>query len=152
MKLITLLVFLINFQMISSQNLEEFRILTKSGEDSEVATNILIEKSSAAYKKTKDPIFQGFLGIGTMMMAKHTFSPFRKISYFNEGKKTLEKAIKSEPKNLELRLLRLITQEKIPAILNYNSKIKEDKSFLMEEYHTTSDQNLKLIIKDYLKI
>ena len=48
--------------------------------------------------------------------------------------------------------MRLITQEKIPKILNYHQKIVEDRNFLTKEYHNTSDQNLKLFIKEYLKI
>lgn len=144
--------FLINFQMVFSQNLDEFRTLLKSGETSEVATKSLIEKSESSYKTTKKPIYKGFLAVGKFLMANHAFNPLKKMSYFNEGKKNLETAINDDPKNLELRLMRLITQEKIPKILNYHQKIVEDRNFLTKEYHNTSDQNLKLFIKEYLKI
>ena len=60
MKFAILFSLLINFQMIFSQNLDDFRTLLKSGETSEVATKSLIEKSESSYKTTKKPIYKGF--------------------------------------------------------------------------------------------
>lgn len=138
--------------MIDAQSLSEYRALLKSGENSETATKNLISKSETAYHETKKPIYRGFFAVGKILMAKHTFNPFKKMSYFNEGKNHLEKAIKEDPKDLELRLMRLITQEKIPKMLNYSQQITEDRNYLTREYQNTSDKNLKLYIKEYLKI
>lgn len=152
MKLVVGFLFLIFSQMINAQNLAEYRDLLKSAENSESVTKTLIIKSETAYKNTNQPIYKGFLAVGNFLMAKHVFNPFKKMSYFNEGKIHLEKAIKDDPKDLELRLMRLITQEKIPKVLNYNQQITEDRNFLTKEYHNTSDPNLKIYIKEYLKI
>lgn len=152
MKLVVGFLILIFSQMIDAQNLSEYRALLKSAENSETATKTLITKSETAYHSTKKPIYKGFLGVGNLLMAKHVFNPFKKMSYFNEGKNHLEKAIKDDPKDLELRLMRLITQEKIPKVLNYNQKITEDRNFLTKEYQNASDPNLKNYIKEYLKI
>ena len=89
MKFAILFSLLINFQMIFSQNLDDFRTLLKSGETSEVATKSLIEKSESSYKTTKKPIYKGFLAVGKFLMANHAFNPLKKMSYFNEGKKNL---------------------------------------------------------------
>lgn len=151
MKLVLLFTILF-FQMHSAQNLTDYRALLKSGETSEVAAKSLITKSETAFKSTNQPIYKGFSAIGNFLMAKHVFSPFKKMSYFNTGKSQLEKALKDEPKNLELRLMRLITQENIPKLLNYNQNITEDRNFLKLEYKNTNDQNLKIYIKEYLKI
>ena len=138
--------------MILSQNFDEYRALMKSGEKSEQSAKQLIQKSTVAYNATKQPVYAGFLAVGEFFMAKHAFNPFKKMSYFNEGKRLLEFAVKSEPRNLEIRLMRLITQEKAPHFLGYTDNISEDRNFLIKEYHNTNDLELKNYIKNYLKL
>lgn len=152
MKRLGLLLFLICSQMIFSQNLDEYRALLKTGENSERAAKQLIEKSGASYKKTKLPIYAAFEAVGQFFMAKHAFNPFKKMSYFNVGKNDLDEAVKADPKNLEIRLMRLITQEKTPRFLGYTENITEDRNLLIKEYRTESDEDLKLYIKNYLKL
>jgi len=69
-----------------------------------------------------------------------------KINRFKEGAKLLESTIKSEPNNIEIRMIRLSIQEDVPGITGYKKNIKEDKKFLTENY---SKQNAAL--KEYLK-
>ena len=64
----------------------------------------------------------------------------------------MEYAVKSDPGNLEIRLMRLITQEKAPRILGYTQNISEDRTFLTRAYKSTEDDDLKLYIKNYLKL
>lgn len=138
--------------MILSQNFDEYRALMKTGENSEKSAKTLIEKSTLAYKQTNRPIYVGFLAVGQFFMAKHVFNPFKKMSYFNEGKLNLENAVKSDPKNLEIRLMRLITQEKAPKFLGYSDNILADRNFLIKEYLHSTDADLKMYIKNYLKL
>lgn len=147
------IVLLIMFnQIMFSQNLDEFRNLIKSAEKSEQAAKTLIEKSTVAHKNTNEPIFRGFLAVGNFFMAKHVFNPLKKMSYFKEGKNNLENAVNADPKNIEIRMMRLITQENIPRILGYNQHIKEDREFLIKEYQKAENPVLKNYIKEYLKI
>ncbi|MCZ2083052.1 MAG: hypothetical protein LC112_02180 [Flavobacteriales bacterium] len=152
MKRLTLLLLLLISNLMFSQNLTEYRALLKTGGNSEKSAKMLIEKSSTDYKNSKEPIYEGFLAVGKFFMAKHAFNPLKKMSYFNEGKQLMEKSLKSDPRNLEVRLMRLITQESAPAILGYNKEIKDDRNFLAKEYKNTNDEDLKLYIKDYLKL
>ena len=69
-----------------------------------------------------------------------------KIDRFKEGAKLLESTIKSEPNNIEIRMIRLSIQENVPGITGYKKNIKEDKKYLTEHY---AEQNNAL--KDYLK-
>ncbi|MNG13638.1 hypothetical protein D3C84_973270 [compost metagenome] len=69
-----------------------------------------------------------------------------KIDRFKEGAKLLESTIKSEPNNIEIRLIRLSIQENVPGITGYKKNIKEDKKHITEHY---AEQNAAL--KDYLK-
>lgn len=138
--------------MMLSQNLEEYRALVQSGESSERSAKILIEKSAEAYNQTNEPLYAGFLAVGQFFMAKHVFNPLKKMSYFNEGKTMLDNAVKLDPANVEIRLMRLIAQEKSPRFLGYDQNISEDRKFLTAAYKNSSDGNLKLYIKNYLKL
>ena len=42
-----------------------------------------------------------------MMMAKHVFNPFSKLSYFKKGKQMLENAIETDGQNLELEIFKI---------------------------------------------
>lgn len=135
-----------------SQNLKEYRALLQTGEKSEKSAKTLIEKSTSAYKNSKEPVYLGFLAVGKFFMAKHAFNPLKKMSYFNEGKELMESSLKAEPDNLEVRLMRLITQESVPKILGYSQNISEDRTYLTRSYKNTKDEDLKIYIKDYLKL
>lgn len=152
MKKIGLFLLIIFTNLMYAQNLKDYRTLLQKGENSEVAAKKLIEKSSMAFSETKQPIYAGFLAVGKFFMAKHVFNPLKKMSYFNEGKKTMEAAINSDPKNLEVRLMRLITQESVPKLLGYYQNIEEDRNFLTRDYKKTADNDLKIYIKAYLKL
>ena len=152
MKRLTFLILLLIFNLMFSQNLKEYRALLQTGEKSEKSAKTLIEKSTSAYKNSKEPVFLGFLAVGKFFMAKHAFNPLKKMSYFNEGKKLMERSLKAEPDNLEVRLMRLITQESVPKILGYSQNISEDRTYLTRSYKNTKDEDLKIYIKDYLKL
>lgn len=152
MKRLCLLIFLLICQVMGAQNLKELRILIKQCEKSETASKSLIEKSTAAYVVNKEPIYAGFMAVGNFFMAKHAFNPLKKISYFNQGKKLLENAVRSEPDNVEIRVMRLLTQENIPNILGYHQHIKEDRIFIRKEYQKIDDPDLKKFVIDYLKL
>lgn len=152
MKRLTFLLLLIISNLMFSQNLKEYRALLQTGEKSEKSAKILIDKSTTAYKNSKEPVYLGFLAVGKFFMAKHAFNPLKKMSYFNEGKKLMENSLKAQPDNLEVRLMRLITQESVPKILGYSQNISEDRTYLTRSYKNTTDEDLKVYIKDYLKL
>lgn len=93
----------------------------------------LIAISSGPNEKN-NPLMLGYKGSGTMLMAKHVFNPFTKMSYFKKGKQMLEKAIKLEENNIELRFLRFNAQTNMPSFLGYNNSIENDKKFLLNRF------------------
>ncbi len=152
MKKFFLFVFLMTSLFSFSQNLSEFRLLMQKGESSENAAQTLLEKSKAEYDKTKLPIYEALNAVGHFFMAKHGGNPISKYSHFNKGKKLLSDALKKEPKNLEIRFMRYICQEKTPSFLGYKDNLEEDKRFILNEYKNTKDENLKTYIKNYFKL
>src|SRR5437868_15539228 len=56
--------------------------------------------------ETNFPVLMGYKACGTMIMAKHVFNPFSKLSHFRTGKRMLETVIAANGKIVELRFLR----------------------------------------------
>ena len=146
------LVFLLFCSFVNAQNLVELRSYLQKGENSEEVSKTLISKSKNAYDTTKKPVYMAFYAAGNFFMEKHASNPLNKYSYFNKGKKMLEDAIKKEPNNIEIRLMRLIYQEKTPSFLGYNKNIESDRNFIIKNYKNSDDENLVKFIKNYLKI
>lgn len=71
-----------------------------------------------------------YLGAFQTIWANHVFNPFSKLSTFRKGKLNIEKAVKNENDNVEIRFIRLSIQINCPQFLGYNKNIEEDKLFL----------------------
>lgn len=90
-----------------------------------------------------------YKGASIAMKAKYAKQIKQKKALFVEGIKILENALKSEPNNLEIRLIRLSIQENSPKILKYKNNIDEDKKLLLSNFNK-QNQSLKEYIKDYI--
>lgn len=134
----------------SGQSLKKVRQLFQEAPESERACSELqrILRSATA---DEEPLLYGYKGVATMIMANHLVNPLRKLSHFKEGKNILEKAIRKEPSNAELRFLRLGVQTEAPGFLNYNQDIRSDRSFVEQALVHTKDEELKQMISKFLK-
>lgn len=99
----------------------------------------------------ESPLLLGYKGSGTMMMAKHVFNPFSKLSYFKKGKQMLENSIDTDEQNLELRFLRFAAQTNMPSFLGYNSDIEKDRAFILNHFSQIKDIGLKEFVLPALK-
>ena len=102
------------------------------------------------FNETNNPLFLGYRGGATMVMAKHVVNPFSKLSYFKKGKQMLESAIKADHTNVELRFLRYTIQTNVPGFLNYTSEKNLDRTFISQSLPKLKDQELKKIISEFL--
>lgn len=130
--------------------LHSVRMLYQKASIEEKACKDLIEILSS-FNNNINPLLEGYNGCATMMMAKYTFSPFSKLSYFKKGKKMLENAIQADGENIELRFLRFAAQTEIPSFLGYHHNIKSDKMFLLQSLPGVHDSELKEMITGYFK-
>lgn len=87
-----------------------------------------------------------YKGASITLKAKFASDRKTKKGLFINGVEILEKALKAEPNNTEIRLIRLSIQENTPKILNYRANIQEDKQFIL----TTFDKQNKAL-KEHLK-
>jgi hypothetical protein len=99
--------------------------------------------------KDNNKTLVAYKGASIVILSKYKKEVSDKSKNFKEGAKMVEFAVASEPKNIEIRLIRLSIQEKSPKILKYNGNIKEDKNYLLDHYEEQSSA-LKTYIKNFI--
>ena len=114
-------------------------------EAAHIKLNKLIETT-----EVNGALLVGYKGAGIMIGANYVFNPISKLSRFNKGKKLIEQAIEKEPKNLELRYLRLTLQTNLPKFLGYSNSINKDKGYIISQLEVTKDLDLRNRILAYL--
>ncbi|MBC7557664.1 MAG: hypothetical protein H7195_11965 [Chryseobacterium sp.] len=137
---------------MEAQNRTEYTNFMLKSENSEAVTKQFLAKAKEDFRVTKLPVFEAYIGIGNLFMAKHTGNVFSKMSYFTDGKGYLDSAISKSPGSLEIRFLRYTTQVEMPSFLGYNKNISEDKKFILDHYKESQDAVLVAQIRHFLKI
>ncbi|HEX6915333.1 MAG TPA: hypothetical protein VF145_08830 [Chitinophagaceae bacterium] len=140
-KLLIIALLLISVQSYAQPDIQTVRRLYASSVSSESACRQLLQLLSTGNTVT-DPVFTGYKASATMIMGKHVLNPFSRLSWFNKGKRMLEKAIASEPGNIELRFLRYNAQLNAPAFLGYRDHLATDKAFLTGNRKHVQDKYL----------
>ena len=148
------LVFFLTFSFTSTNvnppvSLPQIRTMYIKANDSEKTCKELINLLKP-YDEANNPLFLGYKAGANMMMAKHSFNPISKMSWFNKGKKMLEAAIKTDSKDVELRCLRFGIQSNIPSFLGYKQDIPVDKKFILQSYSHVKDPVLRTNIVSFL--
>jgi hypothetical protein len=147
--LLIILFFFSTSVMAQIPTIKDVRLMLHQATSNEEVCNKLIN-ILLPYNETNNPLLSGYRGGATMILAKHAFNPFSKLSHFKKGKGILESAIKSDDSNIELRFLRYTIQTSVPNFLNYSNEKKTDKIFLTKAVSGLKDQELKKIINAYL--
>ena len=119
----------------------------------EASSNVI--KAEAFYTLTanynkEDKVLWAYKGAAITIKAKFAKTIKEKKRLFAEGVKLVEAAVKSEPNDIEIRLIRLSIQENTPKILNYKKNIVEDKKLLLSKLEEQS-QSLRDYVKKYIK-
>lgn len=91
-----------------------------------------------------------YLGALKAIWANHVFNPIGKLNTFKEGKEYIERAIRQQPNNVELRFIRLSVQKNAPSFLGYSSNVEEDTEFINKnssQVDSVLKKNIELILK-----
>ncbi|WP_156809756.1 hypothetical protein [Riemerella columbina] len=126
-------IFLMLGCMVNAQNLRELRGSLLEAKESEKVALRLIATAKKGFEKSKVETYRGYEAVGYFFMANHVFNPIKKLQYFKKGRNLLKAAIEAAPNDLELRVLRLKSQEEMPSILGYSSDINADRVFLKKK-------------------
>jgi len=130
-------------------NVSEARSLFKSAAFDQQACTSLVYGLKNTTEHTH-PTLTAYKACGLMMYAKYLLNPLDKLSSFSKGKSLLEKCVHKEPKSIEIRFLRLAMQSKSPSFLGYSDHIQTDKVFIVKQFKSIDDEELKKLMKAFL--
>ncbi|MBS1736607.1 MAG: hypothetical protein JSS98_08420 [Bacteroidetes bacterium] len=130
--------------------LQEVRQLYHEAASNEKACNQLILQLKP-FDENNNPLLSGYKAGATMMMAQYVINPFSKLSYFNEGRAMLQKAVNTDAQNIELRFIRFCVQSNLPFFLGYKENIDTDKFFILNRLSAVTDISLKKNIVNFMK-
>lgn len=146
MKLLVSLLLWINFA--NTPDLASIRKIYPDVAKSETNAKEFTEKLSGV-SNNDEKILVAYKAASILVDSKFESIMGSKISRFKEGAKLLEATLKSDPSNIEIRMIRLSIQEDVPGITGYKKNIKEDKKFITEHYPAQSGA-LKEYLKDFV--
>ncbi|MCE7041581.1 hypothetical protein [Dyadobacter sp. CY312] len=139
---IFLLLILSAFKVIVTDRSIFYEVLSGKSE-----ANIDRELSRLNTEKSTS-LVNAFKGALQMKKAGFVKGAGNKVKMFKNGALLLEEEIKSNPKNVEYRFIRLSIQENAPKILKYNKNLNEDKKLIIEGFKKL-DPELQKVIKNY---
>ncbi|MEM6342759.1 MAG: hypothetical protein AAF927_02730 [Bacteroidota bacterium] len=79
-----------------------------------------------------DAVTLAYKASARSLMAQHLWNPLEKLSQAKESMRLFRKAVRLDPKNLEVRFLRFAIQHSVPAILDIADERREDKAILID--------------------
>lgn len=102
--------------------------------------------------KNKSALVIGFLGTAVALKAKHAWNPYNKLKYLNDAEKDFERAVNTEPHNIEIRFMRFSVEHYVPQFLGYNKHLDVDKIEIItqidqHEYATADHELVGAIIR-----
>jgi hypothetical protein len=107
-------------------------------------------KTLSDVDESSPPVLICYKGAAEMMQAKYGLNPINKLKRFKKGKLWIEKAVKKDPGNPEVRYLRFAIQTNLPSFLSYDDHIQLDKTFLIDNLTSIKDKELKQNIVNYM--
>jgi tetratricopeptide (TPR) repeat protein len=93
----------------------------------------------AKQKKFDDNVVLCYLGSAYTMLAKDAGDPMSKSSYVNKGIECMDKAVRMDPENISVRLIRANNSKNLPKFLNRRSVAYEDFEHLAGLFEKNSD-------------
>ena len=128
--------------------LSQIRYTYPDASDSEEITNQLF-KDLASVNKVDNEILVAYKGAVSTLKAKYAKGIKNKKEYFKSGVEFIEHAVQTDPKNIEIRCIRLSVQENSPRVVRYKDNIEEDKKFILTNYKHISSKEVREFIKNY---
>lgn len=148
----TLLILFFNLAVFTAApKLSELRADYPKANSDELITNKLF-KELASVNNSGNKTLVAYKGAILTLKAKYAKGFKSKKTFFKEGALLIEYAVESEPKNIEIRCLRLGVQENSPKIVGYKENIIEDKQYILDHYKEVSNKEIKKFIKGYVEL
>ncbi|HLV43258.1 MAG TPA: hypothetical protein VKY37_13335 [Brumimicrobium sp.] len=130
-----ILLSLVTLFLLSNKEIENVRLSfhkASFNEEDAISFNKLVHQNLTIEKN----LLSAYIGASEVLLAKYGASPAEKLKLFKEGKAKIEEAITTDSKNIEIRLIRLIIQNKAPSFLRYSSDIDQDKNLIIDQFQS----------------
>ena len=127
-----------------SDNLNQIRKLFYESVENEVKLEELenlFENKFSGKALIYNPTLLAYSGAIEALKAKHAFNPFKKFNYVLSSLEILERAVKRDEQNLEIRFIRFSILHNLPGIFGYSKERKADVDEIVSQ----------LSKKDYVK-
>ena len=98
----------------------------------------------------KNQTILAYKGASEMLYSRYNGNKEIKKKLLTNGSNLIENSIKSDPKNIEIRLIRFILQENLPKAIHYNKNFVEDRQLIVNQYKNQTKE-VKSLIKKYSK-
>ena len=116
-----------------------------------IESNHEIEDLISISKNHKDdPVVLAYNCTGKLMLLDYYGNPFEKFRIFINQTTQLDSIIQSNPKNIEIRLLRYTIQHNCPSFLLYNKDMSNDIK-MIKMYFSQENNSLQDHIQTILK-
>lgn len=98
-------------------------------------------------RKSVTPLILAYTGTLEALKAKHNWNPYQKLKYVALAQKTLKKALKADPDNLEIRFMRFSVQHYTPEFLGFSRELAQDRKVIVKQFiqrnYGQADQELQ---------
>ncbi len=143
-------ILLICFMLFSFSGIELDNV-RKQFEDAKASK----EATESLYKllqdyQKDDPVLLAYKGAALTLRARYLTERSAKKDMVSQGITVLERAVKSSPNQVEVRIIRLAVQEHSPKILKYKMNIAEDKQMILSNI-SGQPVAVKSMVKRYAK-
>ncbi|HEX3072824.1 MAG TPA: hypothetical protein VHP30_04345 [Ignavibacteriales bacterium] len=136
---------------------DEMRICFFLGVDDEKELDkleYLINKNFGKEESKYPPKILAYAGGLDALRAKHTYNPFSKFSHTLSGLKKLDKAVGTNPNNLEIRFLRFAVLDNVPGVFGISGERQKDLykvcSLLLKKDYSELTKGVQQIIAEYM--
>lgn len=102
--------------------------------------------------EARSPLAECYKGMALFLRCRQEMNPYYKLSDFSAGKKLLERAVKLDPGNVEIRFMRFCIQSQAPRMLGYYGRMAEDKHFIIDSWKKIPDPDLKDRIRAFMLV
>jgi len=137
------------FITTTSFDIDEIRAMYTQTDGSKEHTIVLFNKLQSVSEKDGN-VMMAYKGASIAMKGRFEKGAKQKTTIFKKGISMVETALKLEPKNMEIRFIRLTIQQNSPKLLKYKKNIGEDKGFILSNYGKIKSNKLRIYIKDYI--
>jgi len=134
---------------LSSEKIESLRNLLFYSTMRESALDSLdtyISKIEIENVKSENPLLLAYKGAANSIRAKYNFWPWNKLQNVNSGLDMLNRAVKKDKENLEIRFLRFAVLHNLPSILGYSDEADSEAATIYQMlYNNNFNYDPKLL-------